>query len=126
MNLGSKIAVVRVWEGGISTTPNYSAVYFALRNTNLGGGESEGGAGIHFPHTLFLPAPSERLVFGARSAPSVPFKIGSDFVKQTHQYQTFRFLPDRFGRAKRGKVWKHWLAAHGAARQAQVRNPLRF
>jgi len=29
-------------------------------------------------------------------------------------------LPDRFGRAKRGKVWKHWLAAHGAARQAQV------
>ena len=43
-----------------------------------------------------------------------------------HQYQTFRFLPDRFGRAKRGKVWKHWLAAHGAARQAQVRNPLRF
>ncbi|MCC7160424.1 hypothetical protein IT399_01735 [Candidatus Nomurabacteria bacterium] len=30
-------------------------------------------------------------------------------------------MPDRFGRAKRGKVWKHWLAAHGAARQAQVR-----
>jgi len=25
-------------------------------------------------------------------------------------------LPDRFGRAKRGKVWKYWLAAHGAAR----------
>jgi len=24
--------------------------------------------------------------FGARSAPSVPFKKGSDFVKQTHQY----------------------------------------
>ncbi|MBI1975855.1 MAG: hypothetical protein HYS59_02585 [Candidatus Vogelbacteria bacterium] len=30
-------------------------------------------------------------------------------------------MPDRFGRAKRGKVGKHWLAAHGAARQAQVR-----
>ena len=25
-----------------------------------------------------------RVQFGARSAPSVPFKIGSDFVKQTH------------------------------------------
>ncbi|RJP44859.1 hypothetical protein C4587_01500 [Candidatus Parcubacteria bacterium] len=36
-----------------------------------------------FPPTPFLFArPSVR--FGARSAPSVPFKIGSDFVKQTH------------------------------------------
>ena len=78
-----------------------------------------------FPPTPFLFArPSVR--FGARSAPSVSLKKGSDFVKQTHQYQTFRFLPDRFGRAKRGKVWKHWLAAHSVARQAQVRNPLRF
>src|SRR3989338_5672147 len=24
-----------------------------------------------------------------------------------HQYQTFRFLPDRFGRAKRGKGWEN-------------------
>ena len=29
-------------------------------------------------------------------------------------------------RAKRGRERKHWLAAHGAARQAEVRNPLRF
>ena len=36
-----------------------------------------------FPPTPFLFArPSVQ--FGARSAPSVPFKIGSDFVKQTH------------------------------------------
>ena len=31
----------------------------------------------------FPPRPSVQ--FGARSAPSVPFKKGSDFVKQTHQ-----------------------------------------
>src|SRR3989344_940006 len=78
-----------------------------------------------FPPTPFLFArPSVQ--FGARSAPSVPFKIGSDFVKQTHHNQTFRNFADRFSRAKRGRVWKHWLAAPGAARQAQVRNPLRF
>jgi len=29
-------------------------------------------------------------------------------------------------RAKRGRERKHWPAARGAARQAQVRNPLRF
>ena len=36
-----------------------------------------------FPTPLFLPASPER--FGARSAPSVLFKKGSDFVKQTHR-----------------------------------------
>jgi len=37
-----------------------------------------------FPPTPFLFArPS--IQFGARSAPSTPFKKGSDFVKQTHQ-----------------------------------------
>jgi len=34
---------------------------------------------------------------------------------------TFGNFADRFGRAKRGKERKHWLAAHSAARQAQVR-----
>ncbi|MBI2451151.1 MAG: hypothetical protein HYV52_02310, partial [Parcubacteria group bacterium] len=88
-----------------------------------------------FPPTPFLFArPSVQ--FGARqpaeasaqagSALSVPFKKGSDFVKQTHHNQTFRNFADRFSRAKRGKERKHWLATHGAARQAQVRNPLRF
>ncbi|PIW97499.1 hypothetical protein COY65_02995 [Candidatus Jorgensenbacteria bacterium CG_4_10_14_0_8_um_filter_39_13] len=33
---------------------------------------------------------------------------------------TFRNFPDRFSRAKRGKVWEHWLAAHSAARQAEI------
>ncbi|MBI3685521.1 hypothetical protein HY250_03910 [Candidatus Azambacteria bacterium] len=53
-------------------------------------------------------------------------KMSSSQTVKTHQNLTFGNLPDRFGRAKRGKVWKHWLAAHSAARQAQVRNPLRF
>jgi len=30
-------------------------------------------------------------------------------------------LANEIGRAKRGKVWKHWLAAHSATRQAEVR-----
>ena len=51
--LGSRNPVVRVWAVGTSTTPNVYAAYFAKRNTNLGDGESEGGAGIHFPHTPF-------------------------------------------------------------------------
>jgi len=34
----------------------------ALRNTKFGGGKSEGGAGIHFPHPPFLSAPPERSV----------------------------------------------------------------
>jgi len=90
------------------------------------------------------PVASRRLCYGARpsvqfgarlpaeasaqagSAPSVPFKKGSDLVEQTHQNLTFGNLPDEIGRAKRGNVWKHWLAARGTARQAQVRNPLRF
>ena len=38
-----------------------------------------------------------------------------------HHNQTFRNFADRFSRAKRGRERKHWLAAHGAARQAQVR-----
>ena len=42
-------------------------------------GEAEGGFKGGIP-----PRPSVQ--FGARSAPSVPFKKGSDFVKQTHQY----------------------------------------
>ena len=63
---------------------NSFAAYFAKRNTNLGGGESEGGAGIPSPQPPSFPRrPSVQ--FGARSAPSVPFKKGSDFVKQTHQ-----------------------------------------
>ena len=60
---GSKNLVVRVWAGGTSTTPNFSAAYFAKRNANLGGGESEGGAGIHFPHTHFSARPARAIGF---------------------------------------------------------------
>jgi len=41
------------------------AAHFAKRNTKFGGGESEGGAGIHFPHTPFSsrPARASRILF---------------------------------------------------------------
>ena len=46
--LGSKIDVVCAWEGGANTTPlffsDFSAVYFAKRNLNGGGFQSEGAA----------------------------------------------------------------------------------
>ena len=59
------------------------AAHFAKRNTKFGGGK-RGRAKIPSPPTPFLFArPSVQ--FGARSAPSVPLKKGSDFVKQTHQ-----------------------------------------
>jgi len=64
---GSKSPVVRVWAGGISTTPNFSVAHFAKRNTKFGGGGSEGGAGIHFPHTPFS-ARSARAFSLAREA----------------------------------------------------------
>jgi len=42
------------------------------------------------------------------------------------QYQTFVFLAERFGGALRRHIRENWLAARGAARQTEVRNPLRF
>src|SRR3989344_1468104 len=77
----------------------------------------------HQPPFLFA-RPS--VPFGARSAPSVPFKKGSDLVKQTHQYQTFRFFPDQFGGALRRFIRQNGVSARFARGQAQVRNPLRF
>jgi len=51
--------------------------------TKFGGGGKRGRAKIPSPPTPFLFArPSVQ--FGARSAPSIPFKKSSDFVKQTH------------------------------------------
>jgi len=50
--------------------------------TNLGAAESEGGQKFIPPNPFLFARPSVQ--FGARSAPSVPFKKGSDFVKQTH------------------------------------------
>jgi len=46
--------------------------------------ESEGGQKFLPPNPLPF-CPPERSVSAARSAPSVSFKKGSDFVKQTHQ-----------------------------------------
>jgi len=64
------------------------AAHFAKRNTKFGGGGKRGRAKIPSPQPPFLFArPSVQ--FGARSAPSVPFKKGSDFVKQMHLRQDF-------------------------------------
>jgi hypothetical protein len=76
-----------------------------IRNSAAAAAESESGqkflVDVHSPIPFLFARPSVQ--FGARSVPSIPFKKGSDFVKQTHQYQTFRFLPDRFSRAERGQ-----------------------
>jgi len=67
---------------------NSLAAHFAKRNTKFGGGGKRGRAKIPSPPTPFLFArPSVQ--FGARSAPSIPFKKGSDFVKQTHNVKNF-------------------------------------
>ncbi|MDP2704726.1 MAG: hypothetical protein Q8P01_06030, partial [bacterium] len=53
------------------------AAHFAKRNTKFGGGGKARAGKNSFPPTPFLFArPSVQ--FGARSAPSVPFKKGSD------------------------------------------------
>jgi hypothetical protein len=53
---------------------------------NSAAAESEGGQKFLPPNPLPF-CPPERLVCGARSAPSVLFKKGSDFVKQTHKLE---------------------------------------
>jgi hypothetical protein len=40
------------------------AALFAKQKTKFGGGESEGGAGIHFPHTPFSSRPARAFRFG--------------------------------------------------------------
>ena len=53
---------------------------------NSAAAESEGGqkflVDVHSPTPFLFARPG--IQFGARSAPSVPFKKGSDLVKQTH------------------------------------------
>jgi len=74
---------------------NSLAAHFAKRNTKFGGGGKRGRANIPSPPTPF-PFARPSVQFGARlpaeasaqagSAPSIPFKKGSDFVKQTHSF----------------------------------------
>ncbi len=82
--LGSKI-VVCARAGGANTTPFFLAAHFAKQNTKFGGGESEGEAGIHFPHTPFSARLARASGFAARSAASfgILFKMSSDFFQQT-------------------------------------------
>jgi hypothetical protein len=64
MDLGSKNSVVCARAGGANTTPLFLAAHFAKQNTKFGGGESEGGAGIHFPPTPFSARPARAFRFG--------------------------------------------------------------
>ena len=75
VNKGSK-SVAREWAGGSSATPYFLAAYFALRNTNLGGGESEGEAGIHFPHTPFSARLARAVWRAERAISSVKNRFG--------------------------------------------------
>jgi hypothetical protein len=59
---GSK-NVVCAREGGANTTPLFLAAHFAKQNTKFGGGESEGGAGIHFPLIPFSARPARAVWF---------------------------------------------------------------
>jgi len=49
----------------LSSFPEFSAAYFAKRNLNSGGFQSEGGAGIHFLHTPFSARPARAIWFSA-------------------------------------------------------------
>ena len=77
LNLGNKnVVCARV--GGANTTPLFLAAHFAKQNTKFGGGESEGGAGIHFPHTPFSARPARAVLF----LPRLRRGIIRDFVQK--------------------------------------------
>ncbi len=74
--LGSKILLRANGMEGQAQLPNFFAVYFALRNTNLGGGESEGEAGIHFSHTPFSARLARAVWRAKRAVSSVQKRFG--------------------------------------------------
>ena len=82
---GSKIDVVCAWVGGANTTPlffsEFSAAYFAKRNLNGGGFQSEGAAEGGCGGNSAAP---ERPA-GAKRRRSVPFKVGS---REVYNYST--------------------------------------
>ncbi|MEW6408381.1 MAG: hypothetical protein AB1465_06880 [Patescibacteria group bacterium] len=77
----------------------FLAAHFAKRNTKFGGGESEGGAGIHFPLTPFSARPARAEKFFAlpsrRRREQSKFKVrifvkkSSDFAQKTPPIITF-------------------------------------
>jgi hypothetical protein len=89
LNLGSK-NVVCAREGGANTTPLFLAAHFEKQNTKFGGGESEGGAGIHFPLTPFSARP-------ARAVWSLPRRRRGtfrDFVQKRFALRSVIATPD--------------------------------
>jgi len=84
MKLGSSLSLPAYGREG-QGQHLFLAAHFAKRNTKFGGGGGKRGRGGNSfpPNPLSFP-PRPSVQFGARSAPSVLFKKGSDFVKQTH------------------------------------------
>ena len=91
MDSGSKIDVVCARVGGANTTPfsflNFLAAYFAKRNLNGGGFQSEGAAEGGCGGNSAAP---ERPASGASRLVRVLRKMGSNFFKQTPPFQICR------------------------------------
>src|SRR3989338_4654856 len=79
---GSK-NVVCAREGGVNTTPLFSAAHFAKRNTKFGGGGKRGRTKIPPPQPpSFLPARASGFVSAARSAAI------RDFVQKRFEWRS--------------------------------------
>src|SRR3990167_11290011 len=100
-SLGSKNSVVCAREGGVNTTPYFSAAHFAKRNTKFGGGGKRGRAKIPSPQTLsFLPARASGFVPAAQSAAI------RDFVQKRFERRSV-IAPQKLNRSPSDKsVWR--------------------
>jgi hypothetical protein len=116
--------------GGANTTPlffsNFSAAYFAKRNLNGGGFQSEGGQKFIPPNPLSFCPPERSESFVPRVArqsgvfSEIFDKMISSRVVKIHHNLTFCKFPDHFGgRAKR--VPSISLRQILSARRAQAR-----
>ncbi|MFZ5365658.1 MAG: hypothetical protein ACOZBZ_00005, partial [Patescibacteria group bacterium] len=61
--LGSSLSLPAYGREGQGQHLILLAAHFAMQNTKFGGGESEGGAGIHFPPTPFSARPARAVWF---------------------------------------------------------------
>jgi hypothetical protein len=96
----SKNTVVRARAGGVSTTPKFLAANFAKQNTDFGGGEREGGAGIPFPLAPFPARPARALGGGwvcracGAALGRIFVKISSNFVQKVPPIFTLWILAE--------------------------------
>jgi len=121
---GSKNSVVRVWAGGTSTTPNFLAAHFAEQNTKFGGGESEGGAGIHFPHTPFSARLARAFSLAREARHLFPSKKVRAFLNKGHQIGLRDFLWGEAGVCSprlRARLARNWaVKSNGGAKSQET------